>query len=570
MRRSIARRVSSPPCWPGAPPRSGISSSQATEDLDATLAGRAGEIGDALAGRVNEISLTLANRLSEIEGALGGRGADLQNALAERAKELRELFETRGRSLVASLSQRGGEIAEEMTNVGALVSQSIEGRGMAIVQRLGDTQNELTDAIERSAAHVREAFEVGAAESIGALIDANAKLGGEMTEVASRLVSGSAALQNSIGVAGANFAAVEQSLGDRMDDFRRLLGAVSSELERVNQAAGQTVFEASGLAETIAGHGETLSAAAGDLVRSQSELDQMLNARRASLDALLRAVNERRDDFENVMGSFATLIEDAFQNAESRAREIGSMMAETSQSAGGTIDQQFADIRANIATERERTAAAMRAAYEQANAEIDGIFSQGAQRFQTAASELRDDVAANSGRTRGDPGSLERQRLRSAAGDRAAGGLDAENRRRRDQGAEGAERHRDPLRAVPRHRDGDFQATVRRRRPRPRTPGAPAAAPRGADRRPKPRRRPRLLADARAAPRPDDPAAARRQGAPATERGGWLSDLLARASTDEPPAPARTMQGHRTEGRRAEAGASAASRSTRCLSTSPA
>jgi len=36
---------------------------------------------------------------------------------------------------------------------------------MAIVQRLGDTQNELTDAIERSAAHVREAFEVGAAES---------------------------------------------------------------------------------------------------------------------------------------------------------------------------------------------------------------------------------------------------------------------------------------------------------------------------------------------------------------------------------------------------------------------
>ena len=26
------------------------------------------------------------------------------------------------------------------------------------------------------------------------------------------------------------------------------------------------------------------------------------------------------------------------------------------------------------------------------------------------------------------------------------------------------------------------------------------------------------------------------------ERGGWLSDLLARASTDEPPAPARTMR----------------------------
>jgi hypothetical protein len=32
------------------------------------------------------------------------------------------------------------------------------------------------------------------------------------------------------------------------------------------------------------------------------------------------------------------------------------------------------------------------------------------------------------------------------------------------------------------------------------------------------------------------------QSAPSTERGGWLSDLLARASTEEPPAPARTVR----------------------------
>ena len=147
-----------------------------------------------------------------------------------------------------------------MTHVGDLVAQTIERRGAAITQHLGVRQNELTTAIDRSSTHLRSAIEWRCRTSIGALVDTNAKLGAEITEVIDRLVGSSSSLQDAILAAGSNLVAVELALSDRMDDFRSLLGKVTSEVDRLNQTAGDTLFEASGLAQLIARQKEGLSA----------------------------------------------------------------------------------------------------------------------------------------------------------------------------------------------------------------------------------------------------------------------------------------------------------------------
>jgi hypothetical protein len=53
------------------------------------------------------------------------------------------------------------------------------------------------------------------------------------------------------------------------------------------------------------------------------------------------------------------------------------------------IDEQFGAIRANAGKERERTAAALRAAYDQAAQDVETIFDQSTHRFQAAAEEMR-------------------------------------------------------------------------------------------------------------------------------------------------------------------------------------
>ena len=474
--------------------------------------------------------MALADRLSEIENALGGRGQDLQNALAENTRGLRELLDTRAPGLIATLSQRGGEIAEEMTNVGDLVTQTIESRGMAIVQHLAAKQAELTDAMERSAAYLREALESGAAESIGALIDANGKLGAEMTEVIDRLVNGSVSMQDAISAAGANFIAVEDSMGRRIDEFRTLLANVSAEVDRLSQTAGETVHDASVIAEAIAGHRERLAASASDLVRSQNELDQTLDARRASLDALLASIGERRDEFEGAMASFTAAIDSALHNAEARAREVGAFVADASQSAGDAVDRQFADIRAKVTEERDRTTQAMRAAYEGANAEIDRVFGQTSQRFQAAASDLREmsreiqnELVVTREALQTSVADLPQETAQQAAAMRKIVADEIKALKELTEMVTRSGRSLDVSTPLP---------TPERAPPAPARPAQP----------PRPAEPQRTSA-------PSQPSEPRQPPAqPAPERGGWLSNLLARASSDEPPEPARTARDIRTKG----------------------
>ena len=152
---------------------------------------------------------------------------------------------------------------------------------------------------------------------------------------------------------------------------------------------GLTLDEAGSLAETIARHRESLANSTGDLSRQQGELDQLLGARRDSLESLVTSIKERREELESLMQSFAERIDELFDKAAAGARGISALLAETSQSTSGLIDQQFSGIRTNIEQERESMAAAMRAACEQANTELETILGQTTERFQSTAAELR-------------------------------------------------------------------------------------------------------------------------------------------------------------------------------------
>jgi ABC-type transporter Mla subunit MlaD len=480
--------------------------------------------------------MALAGRLGELEGALGERGQALQRALAARAGDFRELFDTRGEQLVETLSARGNQIAQEMTSVGEVVTQTIEGRGTAIVQHLGEKQTELTAAIEHSTADLRAAIETGAAASIGALVDTNEKLRAGMTEVINRLVNSSAGLQRAISATGTDFAAAEHSLSARMDYFRSIFTNVAGEINQLNQSTRAALDEASSLAETIARHKKSLASSAGDLSREQDDLDQILTARRDSLELLVNSIKVRREDLEGLMHSFAERIEDSFEKAATRARDIGAFLAESSQSTGGMIDRQFAGIRANIEQERESTASAMRAACEQANAELAGIFGQTTERFQSAAAELRD-------MSREIQRELEatREALRRGAAD-----LPQETAQ---QAAAMRRAVADQIKAL----EALSEIVTRSGRAYDVSQPAPVNAERAAQPVPPRRVEPARAAEPPRAPEPPRPeaqrprSAARPANAKTSERGGgWISDLLARADSDEPPvspnAPAKPTQ----------------------------
>ena len=110
-----------------------------------------------------------------------------------------------------------------------------------------------------------------------------------MSEVIDRLINSSAGLQRAISATGADFAAAEHSLSERMDYFRSICTNVAGEINQLNQSTRAALDEASSLAETIARHKDGLESSAGDLSRQQRDLDQLLTARHDPLDRLSTA-----------------------------------------------------------------------------------------------------------------------------------------------------------------------------------------------------------------------------------------------------------------------------------------
>jgi hypothetical protein len=301
-------------------------------------------------------------------------------------------------------------------------------------------------------------------------------------------------------------------------------------MEDLGANAGTTIGSARALYETIAHQQQSLAVAAAELSRSQVELDRTLDERRAALETLLASVQAQREEFDVVMTSFSGLVDDSFRRVETRAHEIGTYLAETSQNTSGMVERQFGEIRSSLGTERERTAALLRAAYEQANAEIEGIFGQSTARFQAAATEMRGlsreiqrELEATREEVRRNTVSLPQETAEQTAAMRrvVADQIKALNELTDIVARSGHSYDlSDPFGST--RTDGASPRRLEQARPEPaREPQFAEAA------------RPDSLRPPRAPANPPRPA-------PAGEHGsGWLTDLLARASRDEGQPPAK-------------------------------
>ena len=89
----------------------------------------------------------------------------------------------------------------------------------------------------------------------------------------------------------------------------------------------------------------------------------------------LRPGDDRTTPPRRVAGTKGTLVlfpqsGDGIRDLESFGKEIGTFLANTSQTTASQAERQFGDIRNSISSERDRTVELLRTAYEQASAEI--------------------------------------------------------------------------------------------------------------------------------------------------------------------------------------------------------
>ena len=414
-----------------------------------------------------------------------------------------------------------------------------------------------------------------------------------------------------------NMNEIESTLVNRVAEFVTAMNDVAAKTGTANTQVEQhinafrtvtteTLTDLSQLATQFDSHGRSLAEAVALIDRSNRRTEGSLNERKESLEALVNnldtkspdvetrisrfsgsldqsltrvvaSLDEKAQDLQARLTRFSELLNQSLESAGDRTREIARLVANSTNQGARMIAENFESIRSSNDEEYRRTAQAMREIYDQTTGDGQQMLDQAAQRFAEVVEGLKRMAAEM-------PQELDttRTELRKGILELPQETAESAAQMRRvivDQIEALAELNR----IVARHGRGldAVEPGTRRAETHEPAPRREAALANGGA--PPPRAR------AEMAPPPSAPPAAparraeapslspAQSGAPAAmpARTGWLSDLLTRASQDEPAASAaaRTVPRARTAASTpATTGrhVTRSSRSTRSRSTSPA
>jgi hypothetical protein len=401
-------------------------------------------------------------------------------------------------------------------------------------------QNATKSAIEES--------KQTASATVADMLETHGMLRSDTTALFERLREANILLQEVLSGAHENMSSLERTMVTRVSEFVAAMnelsvksdttaGVVERHLGAFNTVTGKTLQELAEITAQFATHGRSLVEAVELLDKSNRRTEESVANRKANIEALVATLDGRSEDFAERLQRFTGLLDQSLDAATSRAREIAGIVAETSNNSVRNIEQQFELVRAISEEERKRTGETLNAVYDEAATQANSMFQQSAERFtevmqgmKQMAAEMQQELEATRAELRRGIFELPQETAESAA------------QMRRvivDQIEALAELNR----IVARHGRSLDTAEPARREPEPANVGGGGRAqPRRSDIAAAPPPSPR--GDITGAPqrRSEQPAPQNGDG----RNGGWLSDLLTRASREESPpiapAPRETVR----------------------------
>ena len=541
---------------------------------------------DTIGRSVNDAERKLVGMSTEVSRNLVGKANEIHSAMTQRVEDMTRVLDQNANGLIVALTGKGEQFAGEVSRATDHAVKAIEAKGFVFTQTMMDKSEEIarlindaslnaTGALTRTlgqmqegAAGVAEAAKLTinrtleelhratkgaieeskqtAAATVAEMMETHTMLRSDSTALFERLREANILLQEVLSGAQENMNSIEHTMAARVSEFVAAMsdlssksGATTAKVEQhlgtFNNVTAKVLHDLGDLADQFSSHGRTLADAVELLDTSNRRTDESIAARHASIEALVSTLDARTEDFGQRLERFSGLLDESLDTAAARTREIAGVIAESSNDTVQSIEQQYELVRKTSEEERLRTSEALNSIYDEATAEVQAMFVQSAGRF-TEIMEGMKQMAAEMQRE------LEttRTELRRGILELPQETAESTAQMRRvivDQIEALAELNR----IVARHgRSLDSAEPVRRE-------AEPLFAAAGG-------RAPARPIRAEAVSTPPQPAARDITGAPARRgsppnlspvqggkddtaprNGGWLSDLLSRASRDESP-----------------------------------
>jgi hypothetical protein len=534
---------------------------------------------EAIGRSASEAERTLSGISADVARNVTGRADEITATVSQRVGEMTRLLDEKSNGLLAALSGKGQEFAGEVSRITDQAVKSIEAKSFVFTQTMMDNSEEIARLIneasqtatvamtrtlgqlQEGAQGVSEAARVTitrtledlhsatksaieeskqtASATVADMLETHGMLRSDTTALFERLREANILLQEVLSGAHENMSSLERTMVTRVSEFVAAMNevggrsdvtanVVEKNLGTFNTLTAKVLRDLGELATQFGTHGRSLAEAVELLEKSNRRTEESVASRRASIETLVSTLDSRTDDFGQRLSRFAGLLDESLDAATTRAREIAGIIAETSNESVHVIERQFELVRTTSEEERKRTGETLNAVYDEAATQVHTLFGQSAERFteimqgmKQMAAEMQRELETTRAELRRGIFELPQETAESAA------------QMRRvivDQIEALAELNR----IVARHGRSLDTAEPVRREPEPAYTAGPSRTP--------PARPPR--GDITGAP-PRRPEAAHnpQQNGGGDRNGGWLSDLLTRASRDESPPIAPPARG---------------------------
>jgi hypothetical protein len=392
--------------------KSGASSSQSalvstSNEVSAQIKAVTAEAERSVSTSAHMLGMTLSGKAEELVGVVQGQTEKLAGMIDDKRGALVEAIGAKGSQLTADISRTTDDALKAIEGKGFIFAQSMTNNSADIARMINTASEVAAGAINKSLKDIelssRNAIDQSRQVSVAAVTEmqeTSKMLRTDTVALFERLREGNILLQEVLTGAHANLNSLEQALVSRVAEFVSTMNDVSTRTgattktldEQIRTFNSKTTGALEGL-QALSGqfelHGRALAEAAHAIESSNGRTSETVEARKSMLDSLAASLEQRTGDLDDRLTRFNSLLEESMQAAETRAREIARVVAETASTGSSAISQQFETVR-NIAEEERRiTSEAMQSVYQQGMQEADAMFGQAAERFASIVQNMR-------------------------------------------------------------------------------------------------------------------------------------------------------------------------------------
>jgi len=375
-------------------------------------------VGTQLKSIANDVSRTVTTSTELLNAGLTGRVEAITEGLRDQTERLTQMIEGRRGVLIEAIGSKADEIASTIGSATDSALKSIEGHGgaftVAMMENSADLARQINTAsevaigavnkslkeIEESSKAAIEQSRQVATTTVSELQETSKILRTDTLALFERLREGNILLQEVLTGAHENLNNLERTLVTRVADFV----ATMTDVTNRNGASSQALAEQLGifnsttsgaldslgsLAVQFDSHGRALAEAAQLIDTSNASTAESVAQRNTQLESLINTIDLRTLDMDERLHRFTTLLDQSLDAAETRARDIAQVVAETAGESSASVSRQFEAVRLAVEDERRQTIEAMSEVYDQGTRDADIMFRQSADKFASIVHSMK-------------------------------------------------------------------------------------------------------------------------------------------------------------------------------------